>query len=96
MRKPSFYPNGAPEREAMDEFNRRLVDLLLEGHAARMSVAEWLANALEEAQGLLPGGMEELLENRPGCWEAEHVRALAGQPSYDELVARGVIRFDVQ
>lgn len=40
-----------------------------------------LAAALTQAADRL-GGVEQLVAGRPGSWEADHVRCLAGHPSY--------------
>lgn len=84
MDRPLLFPHGEPTTHAVEQFHRRLVHLLLEGHGAHLNVAGWIYEALEEAHERLPRGVEELLENRPGCWEADHIRRLVGRPAYLE------------
>lgn len=60
---------------AYDRTTSAAAELILAAHGAGHDIAEWLAAALAQAAARL-GSTEALLANRPGSWEASHVRAL--------------------
>lgn len=70
-----------PSMENQSEYRDRLTRLMVEGHAAGMNVAEWIPASLEQAAEQVPDGVEGLLRQRPGSWEADLIRRLAGADS---------------
>lgn len=60
-----------------DRTTSAAAELILAAHATGLDIAEWLAAALAQAAARL-GSTEALLANRPGSWEAAHLRALLG------------------
>ena len=59
----------------MDNLTRRAADVIAEALAEGRDVAEFLAHALCTAAAK-EGGIEEVLRNRSGSWEAGHIRSL--------------------
>jgi hypothetical protein len=59
-----------------------LAELELDSAAYGGSFPDDLRSVLEELARRL-GGTEALVETRPGCWEADHIRALAALADYD-------------
>ncbi len=63
---------------------RRATEAVLAAHQAGLDIAEWVAHVLAAAAAQL-GSAEALLANRPGSWEAGHVRRLlAGTVGEDD------------
>lgn len=58
-----------------DTYDDRATGAVLSAHQAGLDIAEWVAGVLARAAATL-GSTEALLANRPGSWEAAHVRAL--------------------
>ncbi|MFY0584340.1 hypothetical protein ACN28S_67545 [Cystobacter fuscus] len=57
-------------------YERQLVALVLEAQAEGVEVGAWVAAALRQVAADLPGGAEELVEQRRGSWEADLVYQL--------------------
>lgn len=72
-----------PPVEDQARFSAELVDVLTRGHAAGMEVAGWVSAALEAVARTLPNRVEGLLRQRPGSWEAEHIRRLAAGAEFE-------------
>ncbi len=69
---------------SMTETERRATEAVLAAHQAGLDIAEWVAGVLARAAATL-GSTEALLANRPGSWEAGHVRRLlAGTVGEDD------------
>jgi hypothetical protein len=59
----------------MSDLNRQAAAVIAAALADGVDVAEFVANALCRVAAA-EGGIEEVLRNRPGSWEAGHVRNL--------------------
>ncbi|MFJ4777402.1 hypothetical protein [Streptomyces sp. NPDC088762] len=59
----------------MDPTTRQAVNAITETLEEGRDVAEFLAHALAHVAAA-EGGVEEVLRNRPGSWEATHIRGL--------------------
>ncbi|MFE4574627.1 hypothetical protein [Streptomyces chartreusis] len=59
----------------MDDLTRRAADAIAEALDNGVDVAEFVAHALCRVAAD-EGGIEEVLRNRSGSWEAGHVRSL--------------------
>lgn len=67
-----------------DRTTSAAAELILAAHATGLDIAEWVAGVLARAAAAL-GSTDALLANRPGSWEAAHVRALlAGTVGADD------------
>lgn len=72
------------EEQGMTGTDRRAAEAVLAAHQAGLDIAEWVAGVLARAAATL-GSTEALLANRPGSWEAGHLRALlAGTVGEDD------------
>ncbi|MFG2999755.1 hypothetical protein [Streptomyces sp. NPDC048340] len=68
----------------MDPTTRQAVNAISEALEEGRDVAEFLATALAHVAAA-EGGVEEVLRNRPGSWEATHIRGLLhGTVGHDE------------
>jgi hypothetical protein len=67
-------PDQTPA-DTLDNATRQAVAAITTALNSRVDVAEFLAHALCYVAAA-EGGIEEVLRNRPGSWEAEHVRRL--------------------
>jgi hypothetical protein len=66
---------GRPPRQEMTGYDYQLLSGLATAHQAGEDVAETIARALAHLASEL-GGSERVLANRPGSWEASHIRGL--------------------
>jgi hypothetical protein len=67
-----------------DRATSAAAEMILAAHHAGCDIGEWLAAALAQAAARL-GSTGALLANRPGSWEASHIRGLlAGTVGEDD------------
>jgi hypothetical protein len=59
----------------MNDLDRQAIDVISSALESGVDVAAFLATALC-AIAAREGGVEEVLRNRPGSWEAMHIRGL--------------------
>lgn len=73
LSEPSAVPSANERLTAIDDLTRRAADAITEALDDGIDVAEFLAHALCTVAAE-QGGIEEVLRNRSGSWEAGHVR----------------------
>jgi hypothetical protein len=69
------------DAEKYKRYSTELENVLRAAHRDGMEMAGWLSAVLCQVASELPGKTEELLEQRPGSWEAAAVRQLCGPVS---------------